>query len=123
MPGCQQRAHRVEQCRFVQRFAQERVRARFTRAVAREQHAEDEYGNVARARIGFQSSAERESVEARHEDLRDHDAWVALARAFQGSPTQNPSILPTFMLVTICGGGIVMSVTSLSGLMPPAPSQ
>src|SRR5262249_24976585 len=40
----------------------------------------------------------------------------AIARAFHGSPTQNPSILPTFMLATICAGGIVMSETSRSGL-------
>jgi hypothetical protein len=45
------------------------------------------------------------------------------ARAFHGSPTQKPFILPTFMLATICGGGMVIRVTSLSGLMPPAPSQ
>ena len=47
----------------------------------------------------------------------------AMARAFHGSPTQKPSILPTFMLATICGGGMVISETSLSGLMPPAASQ
>ena len=39
----------------------------------------------------------------------------AMARAFHGSPTQKPSILPTFILATICGGGIVINVTSLSG--------
>ncbi len=43
--------------------------------------------------------------------------------AFQGSPTQKPSIFPTFMLATIWGGGTVMSETSLSGWMPPAASQ
>ena len=47
----------------------------------------------------------------------------AMVRAFQGSPTQKPSILPTFMLATICGGGTTISETSLSGLMPPAASQ
>ena len=47
----------------------------------------------------------------------------AMARSFHGSPTQKPSILSTFMLATICGGGIVMRVTSLSGLMPPEASQ
>ena len=47
----------------------------------------------------------------------------AIARTFHGSPTQKPSILSTFMLATICGGGIVMRLTSLSGLMPPDPSQ
>ena len=47
----------------------------------------------------------------------------AMARAPHGSPTQKPSILPTFMLATIWAGGIVMSVTSRSGLMPPEPSQ
>ena len=47
----------------------------------------------------------------------------AMARAFHGSPTQKPSILPTFMLATILGGGMVISVTSLSGLMPPEASQ
>ena len=39
----------------------------------------------------------------------------AMARAFHGSPTQKPSILPTFMFATICAGGIVISATSLSG--------
>jgi hypothetical protein len=39
----------------------------------------------------------------------------AMARAFQGSPTQKPSILSTFMLATIWGGGMVMRATSLSG--------
>jgi hypothetical protein len=47
----------------------------------------------------------------------------AIARLFQGSPTQKPSILSTFMLATICGGGIVISVTSLSGCTPPLASQ
>ena len=40
----------------------------------------------------------------------------AMARAFHGSPTQKPSILPTFMLATICGGGTVMSETVLVGI-------
>lgn len=44
-----------------------------------------------------------------------------IARTFQGSPTQKPSILPMRMFETICGGGIVMRLMSLSGLMPPAP--
>ena len=39
----------------------------------------------------------------------------AMARRFHGSPTQNPSILPTFILATICGGGMVIKLTSLSG--------
>ena len=39
----------------------------------------------------------------------------AIARLFHGSPTQKPSILSTFMLATICGGGMVMRLTSLSG--------
>src|SRR6187431_525302 len=30
-----------------------------------------------------------------------------IARLFHGSPTQNPSILSTFMFATICGGGMV----------------
>ncbi len=47
----------------------------------------------------------------------------AIARLFHGSPTQKPSILSTFMLATICGGGIVMRLTSLSGWMPPEASQ
>ena len=47
----------------------------------------------------------------------------AIARLFHGSPTQKPSILSTFMLATICGGGIVMRLTSLSGWMPPDASQ
>ncbi|MNJ60662.1 hypothetical protein D3C77_564120 [compost metagenome] len=46
-----------------------------------------------------------------------------IARAPQGSPTQKPSMLPTRMLATICGGGTVMVFTSLSGLMPWAASQ
>ena len=36
-------------------------------------------------------------------------------RLFHGSPTQKPSILSTFMLATICAGGTVMRLTSLSG--------
>ncbi len=47
----------------------------------------------------------------------------AIDRAFHGSPTQKPSILPIFMFATICAGGMVMSETSVSGWMPPAPSQ
>src|SRR5438128_3549737 len=47
----------------------------------------------------------------------------AIARAFHGSPTQNPSILPTFIFATIWGGGMVIRLTSLSGLIPPLPSQ
>ena len=43
--------------------------------------------------------------------------------SFQGSPTQKASMLPTFMLATICGGGTTMVETSLSGSMPPAASQ
>ena len=35
-----------------------------------------------------------------------------MARAFHGSPTQKPSMLPTRMLATICGGGTVMFFTS-----------
>jgi hypothetical protein len=41
-----------------------------------------------------------------------------MARWFQGSPTQKPSMLPTRMLATICGGGTVMTLASLRGLMP-----
>ena len=40
----------------------------------------------------------------------------AIVRAFQGSPTQNPSILPTFILATIWAGGTTISETSLSGI-------
>ena len=47
----------------------------------------------------------------------------AMARAFHGSPTQKPSMLPTRMLATICGGGTVIVFTSVIGLMPCAPSQ
>ncbi len=47
----------------------------------------------------------------------------SMARLFHGSPTQKPSILSTFMLATICGGGMVMRFTSRSGLMPPDASQ
>ena len=46
-----------------------------------------------------------------------------MARWFQGSPTQNPSMLPTRMLATICGGGTVMTLASLRGWMPWAASQ
>src|SRR6185295_126997 len=46
-----------------------------------------------------------------------------MARLFHGSPTQKPSILSTFMLATICAGGIVMRLMSLSGWMPPDASQ
>jgi len=46
-----------------------------------------------------------------------------IARAPQGSPTQKPSMLPTRILATICGGGTTMVFTSLMGLMPRLPSQ
>ena len=46
-----------------------------------------------------------------------------MARWFQGSPTQKPSMLPTRMLATICGGGTVMTLASFIGLMPAAASQ
>ncbi|KAG0731007.1 hypothetical protein G6F23_015733 [Rhizopus arrhizus] len=41
-----------------------------------------------------------------------------MARAPQGSPTQKPSILPTRMFATICGGGTVMTFASFIGWMP-----
>ena len=43
--------------------------------------------------------------------------------AFHGSPTQNASMVPTFILATICGGGTTMREMSLLGSMPPADSQ
>src|SRR2546426_12208595 len=46
-----------------------------------------------------------------------------MARLFQGSPTQKPSMLPTRMLATICGGGTTNAFTSLNGGMPGAASQ
>lgn len=46
-----------------------------------------------------------------------------IARAPQGSPTQKPSMLPTRMLATICGGGTVMALASRIGSMPCAASQ
>src|SRR5574343_1129622 len=46
-----------------------------------------------------------------------------MARWFQGSPTQKPSMLPTRMLATICGGGTVMTLASAMGLMPWVASQ
>lgn len=48
---------------------------------------------------------------------------VSIARAFHGSPTQKPSMLPTCMLLTICGGGTTIFFTSLTGLTPLAASQ
>lgn len=54
-------------------------------------------------------------------------AWVVtavkpilsrMARAPHGSPTQKPSMLPTRMLATICGGGTVMTLASFIGWMP-----
>src|SRR5262245_40125005 len=47
----------------------------------------------------------------------------AIARAFHGSPTQNPSILSIFMFATIWAGGITIRLTSLSGWIPPLASQ
>ena len=41
-----------------------------------------------------------------------------MARWPQGSPTQKPSMLPTRMLATICGGGTVMTLASFIGLTP-----
>jgi len=46
-----------------------------------------------------------------------------MARWPQGSPTQKPSILPTRILATICGGGTVMTFASFMGLMPFAANQ
>ena len=46
-----------------------------------------------------------------------------IARWPHGSPTQKPSMLPTRMLATICGGGTVISLAPDSGLMPEAASQ
>src|SRR3989339_1291688 len=46
-----------------------------------------------------------------------------MARWFQGSPTLKPSMLPTRMLATICGGGTVMTLASFIGLMPLAAIQ
>jgi hypothetical protein len=49
-------------------------------------------------------------------------SWLAMAvkpmswstaTAFQGSPTQYPSIVPTLMFATICAGGIGMIFTAL----------
>ena len=47
----------------------------------------------------------------------------AIARWPHGSPTQKPSMLPTRMFATICGGGTTMAFTSLNGCMPFAASQ
>ena len=41
-----------------------------------------------------------------------------MARWFHGSPTQKPSMLPTRILATICGGGTVITLASFIGLMP-----
>ena len=49
-------------------------------------------------------------------------SWLTSC-SFHGSPTQNASMLPTFMFATICGGGTTMVEMSLSGSMPPAASQ
>ena len=43
--------------------------------------------------------------------------------SFHGSPTQKASMLPTFMLATICGGGTTIRSTSRVGSIPPAASQ
>ncbi len=47
----------------------------------------------------------------------------AMARWFHGSPTQKPSMLPTRMFATICGGGTVITLASFIGLTPLAASQ
>ena len=47
----------------------------------------------------------------------------AIARWPHGSPTQKPSMLPTRMFATICGGGTVIALASLNGWMPLAASQ
>lgn len=46
-----------------------------------------------------------------------------MARWFQGSPTQKPSILPTRIFATICGGGTVMTLASFMGFTPTLASQ
>src|SRR5450830_1639402 len=46
-----------------------------------------------------------------------------MARCPQGSPTQKPSMFPTRILATICGGGTVITLASLNGLIPLAANQ
>ena len=48
---------------------------------------------------------------------------IADGIGFTVTTTQKPSILSTFMLATICAGGMVMRLTSLSGWIPPEASQ
>ena len=48
--------------------------------------------------------------------------WLMSWR-FHGSHTQKVSMLPTFMLATICAGGTTMVAMSRVGSMPPAASQ
>jgi hypothetical protein len=38
-----------------------------------------------------------------------------MARAFHGSPTQKPTMLPMRMFITICGGGTTTVRTSSKG--------
>src|SRR5258705_4780482 len=58
-------------------------------------------------------------------------SWVLMAvkpmpsatvLAFQGSPTQKPSISPERMLVNMLAGGVLLRPAFLSGFMPPAAS-
>lgn len=46
-----------------------------------------------------------------------------IARAFHGSPTQKPTILPMRMFITICGGGTTTVRTSAKGSIPAFASQ
>ncbi|MCY1314066.1 hypothetical protein D9M70_646590 [compost metagenome] len=85
----------------------------------------------ARAVLGFCSTKSREQPST-FSGWSAQICWVVvavkpilskIARAPQGSPTQKPSMLPTRMLATICGGGTVMVFTSVIGLMPWLASQ
>ncbi|MNN44572.1 hypothetical protein D3C81_1588680 [compost metagenome] len=46
-----------------------------------------------------------------------------MARAFHGSPTQKPLILPMRMFITICGGGTTTVRISVNGLISALASQ
>src|SRR5690606_13466162 len=64
----------VHQPLLRERLPQEAIRARFLRPAFREQDAEDEDGDVARCHVSLQGTAEGETIEPRHQDLRDEDA-------------------------------------------------
>jgi hypothetical protein len=63
------------------------------------------------------------SVQTSCDEATEKLTLSMMPRAFQGSPTQKPSMLPMRALSTMSGGGTVIVLTSVIGLMPWLDSQ